>query len=207
MAKKMRNNKLMTFFDCDDGSWNTYAKEDEFLTFITPLDGNDLTSSNTDVFVKALPFYKNVNLIQLTLTQWEEEPDYYFFLEHDGDYIMLKGESDVIYEVNETGALNITKENAADYLKFFCLFTKTDEGESFYIIESEESEFLKGKSPYEKSRYLRKFSGTDVSDIDKLGRCTIKARTLCENYVYDTVYEVTIEGQVEMKEDVSIGSI
>ncbi len=200
--------KLISFFDCNDGSWENYDKAAEFLKFISPLNEQELSLSNADVFVKPLPFYNNVNILRVITSSWEDdEPVFYFFLEHDGDYVQLKGLADVIHELNGTGALNITKETVVDYLKFFCLFTKTDEGASFYIIEGEDSEFLDDKSPYEKSRYLRKFNGIKVSDFDKLGRCTIEARTLCEDYIYDTVYEVTTEGYVVMKEDVNIGSV
>ncbi|MCF6275661.1 MAG: hypothetical protein L3J05_07845, partial [Robiginitomaculum sp.] len=125
----MPEKSLISLFNCDDGSWETYDKAAEFLTFISPMDGEELNAGNTKVFAKDLPFYNDVKILQATSVAWEEEPTYYFFLEHKGDYILLRGNSDVIHEINETGAINLTKENAMDYLKFFCLFTKNEEEE------------------------------------------------------------------------------
>ncbi len=203
----MSKKPLISMFNCDDGSWETYKDAADFLSFISPMEGQELNAGNTKVFAKALPFYKDVNILQVTSTGWEEEPLYYFFLEHGDDYILLRGMSDVIHELNDTGAIALDAENVMDYLKFFCLFTKNEEGECYYIIEGPDSEFLAELSGYDKSRHLRKFEGSEISDFDKLGRCTIKTRVLNEGYVYDAVFEVTQGGHVEMKDDEMVGSI
>lgn len=203
----MSEKPLISLFNCDDGSWETYDKSAEFLSFISPMEEQELNASNTKVFVKDLPFYNDVKILQVTSIAWEEEPTYYFFLEHDGDYILLRGLSDVIHELNETGAINLTKDNVMDYLKFFCLFTKNEDGECYYIIEGQDSEFLSEMSGYDKSRHLRKFEGLEISDFDKLGRCMIKTRVLNEGYVYDAVFEVAQSGNVEMKDDELVGSV
>lgn len=203
----MSEQPLISLFNCDDGSWEKYAKTSEFLEFISPMEGQELTTGNTKVFAKDLPFYNGVRILQTATMLYEDEPTYYFFLEYNGDYVLLRGLSDAIHEVNDTGAINLDEENVLDYLKFFCLFTKNDEGECYYIIEGPQSEFLQELSGYDKSRHLRKFEGTEVSEFDKLGRCLIKTRVLNEGYVYDATFEVTKTGNVEMKDDDMVGSV
>ena len=203
----MSDKPLISMFNCDDGSWQAYDKSVEFLAFISPMDGVDLNASNTKVFTKPLPFYNDVSILQVTSLAWEEEPTYYFFLENGDDYILLRGMSDVIHELNETGVISLTAENAMDYLKFFCLFTKDENGECYYIIEGPESEFLSEFSGYDKSRHLRKFEGSEVSGFDDLGRCLVKTRVLNEGHVYNATFEITKSGHVEMKEDDMIGSV
>tara|TARA_R110001592_G_scaffold16881_10_gene71633 strand:- start:1319 stop:1930 length:612 start_codon:yes stop_codon:yes gene_type:complete len=203
----MSDKTLISLFNCDDGSWESYDQTAAFLSFISPMEGQELNAGNTKVFSKPLPFYNDVKILQVTSVAWEEEPTYYFFLQHGDDYILLRGLSDVIHELNETGAINLSKDNVMDYLKFFCLFTKNEEGECYYIIEGQNSEFLAELSGYDKSRHLRKYQGLEVSDFDNLGRCIIKTRVLNEGHVYDATFEVLKTGNVEMKDDVMIGSV
>ncbi len=199
----------ITFFDCDDGTWVNYPKSADFLDFISPLDGLELSSSNANVYVKSLPFYQDTNIIQVVVNGWEDAPSFFFFLEDckNEDYVLLRGVSDVIHDLNASGALQLNADNVMDYLKFFCQFIKDDQGECFYVIENEHSEAMKGLSAYDKSRYLRKFQGSLISDEASLGKFVIVTRVLHTGYVYDAVYDVMRDGNVTMKEDTLIGSV
>ena len=93
----MSDQPLISLFNCDDGSWEKYAKTAEFLEFISPMEGQELSTGNTKVFAKDLPFYNGVRILQTATMLYEDEPTYYFFLEYNGDYVLLRGLSDAIH--------------------------------------------------------------------------------------------------------------
>lgn len=208
MAEQPYTGKTITFFNCDDGSWENYSKTEEFLKFINPLDGMELNTAHTNVYVKPLPFYQNVDLIHVVTQGWEGDDVFYFFLEDNntGDYVLLQGASDVIHELNATGALKLAADNIMDYLKFFCQFTKDEEGECFYIVENENSETIDGLSQYDHSRYLRRFEGTLVTEVIS-GKFKIQTRVFHTGHVYDAEFEVQTDGYVEMTKDEMVGSV
>ncbi len=209
MSQQDYKDKTITFFNCDDGSWENYSKTQEFLQFINPFGGQELSPAHTSVYVKALPFYKNVDIIHLAMQGDDGEDAFYFFVEdkNSGDYVMLQGASDVIHELNATGVLNLSLDNVMDYLKFFCQFTNDDEGECFYVVENEKSEVIDGLSQYDHSRYLRKFKGTRILEQAALGKFKIETRVFHTGHVYDAEFEVKMDGYVEMIKDDIIGSV
>lgn len=209
MSETVFKDHAITFFNCDDGSWKNYDKVSEFIEFISPVDGMELSASHTDVFVKSLPFYENVDLLHVATQGWEGENIFYFFLEdHNTEqYIMLKGESDVIHDLNSTDVLRLNSDNLIDYLKFFCQFIKDDEGECFFLVENEHSETIDGLSAYDKSRYLRKFEGTMVTEFPTMFKFHVKTRVYHTGNVYDSLFEIKKDGAVEMLKDVLVGSV
>lgn len=209
MSNQAYTDKTITFFNCDDGSWENYSKTEDFLKFINPLDGMELSAAHTNVYVKPLPFYKDVDLLHVVTQGWEGDDVYYFFVEDNntGDYVLLQGASDVIHELNGTGVLNLNSENVMDYLKFFCQFTKDDEGECFYIVENEKSETIDGLSQYDHSRYLRRFDGTKVAEEAALDKYKIETRVFHTGHVYDAEFEIQNDGYVEMIKDEMVGSV
>lgn len=210
MPQDIYTKSLLSFFDPDDGSWKRYKNEKGFLAFISPMDGVTYEQGNADIYVKDLPFYVDVKIVQMRFLDEQAEPQFCFFLKYGAQgaqYVQLKGQSDVIHEVNEESELNITLETVFDYLKFFNLFTSNDEGNSFYVIEGQNSELFKSFSAYEVSRYLRKFIGSKIDDASEMGVYTINTRVLCGGYLYDCDFDVTRDGFVEMKEDTLVGSV
>ncbi len=208
MASDLYTDKLVNIFDKEDKSWKRYENEKGFLAFVSPIDDVTYTQGNADVYIKPLPFYGDVSLIQIRYLDENVEPAFYFFLKYGhGEYVQLKGSSDVIHEVNEESELNITFDNVFDYLKFFNMFTVNDEGFPFYVIEGQQSEFIRDYSEYEKTRHLRKFIGSSVKDASEMGVYAIHTRILCGGYLYDCDFEVTKDGFVEMIEDKLIGSV
>lgn len=210
MPQDIYKESLISFFNPDDGSWKRYENEKGFLAFISPMDGVTYEQGNADVYVKDLPFYVDVKIVQMRSLDEQAEPQFCFFLKYGAQgtqYVQLKGQSDVIHEVNEESELNITLDTVFDYLKFFNLFTSNDEGNSYYVIEGQNSELFKSYSAYEVSRYLRKFTGSKIDDASELGVYTINTRVLCDGTLYDCGYDVTRDGFVEMKEDNWVGSV
>ncbi|PCJ96362.1 MAG: hypothetical protein COA45_11190 [Zetaproteobacteria bacterium] len=207
MTQEIYTKSLISFFDTDDGSWKRYENEKGFLAFISPMDGVTYEPGNADIYIKDLPFYVDVKIVQMRFLDENAAPQFYFFLKYGSQYVQLKGQSDVIYEVNEESELNITLDTVFDYLKFFNLFTHNDDGDCFYVIEGQNSEILSEFSAYETSRYLRKFMGATVDDASEMGVYTLSTRVLCGEHLYDCDFDVTRDGFVEMKEDKLVGSI
>lgn len=209
MAENIYTDKAITFFNCDDGSWKNYDKASELIEFVSPIDGMELSPAHTDAFVKSLPFYDKVDLVHVATQGWEGEELFYFFLDdhNSGQYIMLKGMSDVIHELNATDVLRLNNDNIIDYLKFFCQFTKDDEGECFFIVENEQSETVDGLSAYDKSRYLRKFDGTQITEFPSMFKFHVETRVYHTGHVYNSQFEIKKDGSVEMLKDDMIGSV
>ncbi len=208
MSSHYYTKSLLGVFDTTgDKCWKRYENEKGFLQFISPLDGQDFSSSGADVYIRDLPFYNNVELIQVRSLDEYAEPVFHFFLKYDSEYAQLKGSSDTIHEVNVESELCITIDTVFDYLKFFSLFTVNEDGDAFYIIDGQDCEFLKGLSAYEKSRHLRKFNGSVVDDAQEMGVYKIETRVLCAGVLYNCRFDITSDGFVEMIEDDSIGSV
>ncbi|MGH1404403.1 MAG: hypothetical protein ACRBDL_09175 [Alphaproteobacteria bacterium] len=208
MSSHYYTKPLIGIFDTtEDKSWKRYENEKGFLQFISPLDGQDFSNNGADVYIRDLPFYNNVELIQVRSFDEYAEPVYHFFLKHDSEYAQLKGSSDTIHEVSSEAELCITIDTIFDYLKFFSLFTVNEDGDAFYIINGQDCEFLKDLSAYEKSRHLRKFNGSVVDDALEMGVYKVATRVLCAGVLYDCQFDVTSDGFVEMTEDDSIGSV
>jgi hypothetical protein len=52
------------------------------------------------------------------------------------EYFPLNGNSDEIRAANNAAGLVLTRDNAADYVRFFTTFLRMDDGEPFVIVES-----------------------------------------------------------------------
>jgi len=208
MSSDYYTKPLLKIFDITgEGDWKRYENEKGFLKFISPLDGRDFSNGGADVYVRDLSFYDGVKLIQVRSLDEHAEPIFYFFLKYNSEYGQLKGDADTIREFNSDAGLHLNIENVFDYLKFFNLFTLNEDGDAFYVIDSQNSEFIKDLSSYEKSRHLRKFNGSIVEDAQEMGVYKISTRILCATTLYDCNFSITSDGEVEMLDDTNIGSV
>lgn len=204
-APDTQQQKLIYLIE-DDGAWEKYQDQDAFLKFVSPYGGENLNSGDHKVLSKPLPFYKEVNLLQISKRK-DPEWGYAFFVEYGYEYAQLKGIRQVIAEVNEAGFLNLTEHNVYDYLKFFCVFSDNNEGENIRVIEGANSEFLFDRSPYERTRFLRKYAAPQIVRNDKLSHYMITTRIWSGDAVYDFQYEITDEGLVTMKKSDLVGAV
>ena len=199
---------LVSLFDTSDPKvWRRYENEKGFLKFISPIEGKNFSEGGADVFIRDLPFYNGIELIQVRYFDEHSEHAYYFFLKYNNEYAQLKGRSDTIHEVNTEDHMNINIDNVFDYLKFFSIFTTNDDGNCFYIIDGQDSEFIQEYSEYEKSRHLRKFNGSVVEDAQEMGVYRIHTRMLCAGDLYNCSFDVNVDGYVEMTTDTHVGSV
>jgi hypothetical protein len=205
--KKQR--QLISLFDHEDKSWSEYDNAQKFLDFINPVGGEiTLSLKDTEVNKKALPFYKDVDLIKVSSLVDDEFT--FFFLKADEEFLMLNGDSAIIQEINEMDKLKLTNDNVFDYLKFFCFFIETFDEEagvvdSFYIIEGPDSEFIKGESEYQRKRCLRKYTGPRVISSADQKSFAIESRMIYAGSLFDTKFKISDKGDVTMTEDNYIG--
>jgi len=205
LSSETQNKTLIYIFE-NEGAWSDYHDADAFLKFISPYSGEMLDAGKFKVLDRELPFYDGVRLLQVS-KRGEQDWGYTFFIENGYEYAQLKGLREVIMETNDTGVINLSEENVHDYLKFYLIFSNNQEGENARIIEGQSSEFLQGLSPYDQSRFLRKFSGVKVTKNDKLSTYTVETRIWTENNIYDALYDVTFDGVVTQKEANLIGPV
>lgn len=201
----IKNAQLVYFFE-KDGAWGPYHDQDAFLKFISPYGEEHLSAEKHRVQTRSLPFYNDVNLLKISKVG-EDDWGYAFFIENGYEYAQLKGMHEVIQEVNSSGVLNLNEDTVYDYVKFFWLFSDDSSGENARVIEGQNSEFVKNRSPYEQSRYLRKYSGATVEKNEKLGHFIVTSRIWQNNAIYDSEYEVTFDGRVHIKNSKLVGTV
>ncbi|MCB9995120.1 MAG: hypothetical protein H6869_01630 [Rhodospirillales bacterium] len=206
-----KERKLFDMFDPEDQSWEPYTKADEFLDFISPGGEDPLTARDHQVMYKEPPFYNGVQLIHVTPlvpSDFPEEDINIFFLKNSDHIVMLNGNCAYIHEMNETGVLNLNGETVFDYLKFFCAFNVIEETmEPFLVIESANSEYLKGMSKYEISRAMRSYKGARVIASADNKDFMIETRVMYCNDLYDVKFKITNDGDVIMTDDTAVGAL
>lgn len=205
--------QLINLFDPADEAWQDHSKAQEFLDFINPvptLDGENthLDTKTAKVLERKLPFYKeDVTMIKVEGRHPDDEL-FLFYLLCGEDLVPLGGISDPIFEINDLGMLDLNQDNVFDYLKFFCAFIDSEEdGEPFYVIEGEQSEFLKDWSKHQQSRALRKYNGPVIISSTDKKNFRVESRVLHCGYLFDSKFKVTPDGEVEMTDDNAIGSM
>lgn len=208
MSGDLYKGTLISLYDTADGSWSNVPNADGFCEFISPLDGGKITTTNTELFQKPLPFYKNTNLILVkTFAHGNEDGDFYFFIQSESEYVQLRGDARSIHEFNDDFGLFLNDENVFDYIKFLYAFAWNDEGLATWIIEGANSEYVKDLSPYESSRYTRKYDGAYVSETQSLEKYTIQTRALVGQDLFDLTLELSVDGYCDVVKDKFVGVI
>tara|TARA_B100001989_G_scaffold253250_1_gene239243 strand:+ start:22 stop:618 length:597 start_codon:yes stop_codon:yes gene_type:complete len=187
----------------DDDSWKPMDNKDEFVELV---ESDDFSAKGMEILVKDLPFYKDAHLIKVEDAVETEDSGKFFYIKFGEDYASLNGNVSVIHEVNEDIGIELDKDNVFDYLKFFCFFLTDEDGNNYFILENDQSEFLVGRSILDKKRWFRKFNGSEIKET-KPDYFDITTRVLVGGYLYDARFEVKPDGNVEMQEDVMIGPI
>jgi ATP-dependent Zn protease len=83
-----------------------------------------------------LPFYKSHQMLELELVS-EQGAEKAYLLDGDDRTWWLDGSTAPVHDINDAESVNITEDNAVDYLRFFCWVLRADEG-PFVLLESPE---------------------------------------------------------------------
>lgn len=201
-VQKLDDVKLM-FILGDNEKWRPMENKAELIDLI---ENDDFTAKGMEVLIQDLPFYKDAQLIRVEDSVETEESTKLFYIRFEGDYAELGGDVSIIYEVNEDIGINLNKDNVFDYLKFSCFFTTDEDGNSYFVLENDQSEFLVGRSALDKKRWFRKFEGSTISET-KPGYFIINTRVIVGGYLYDVRFEIKPDGYVEMEDGTLVGAI
>ncbi|MFQ6185255.1 ankyrin repeat domain-containing protein [Sinorhizobium meliloti] len=93
------------------------------------------------VLHRSLPFYRDVDIIQVFDPVWDNPHRRFCFLLSDGESIRLDGTSPPIHTVNARAPIQLTDENALFYLTFFSFFVR-GKGGPFLVIHELDQDFL-----------------------------------------------------------------
>ena len=149
----------------------------------------------------SLSFYEVYRLIEVTISH-NGTTEHAFFLDGNGKTWWLPGITGPLHYVNDEENLELTEEQAADYLRFFCYFLRADEG-PFALLESpDELEALTPDDP----RLQPAREGCKpmvVKGTDDQGRFLLDCAIAYGNTRAASVFAVAPVGEVEMVDDVS----
>ena len=122
------------------------------------------------------------------------------------EFYPLNGKSADIHAANEAALLDITQENAGDYLRFFMTFLRTGEGESFKVIESLSGYALVNdeKPEQRKPKDMRLVCDGANGDDDAFA---FRGYVAYANELFGVSMRVHKNGDVEMLDDDPLGRI
>lgn len=190
--------------DTRSKGWNrVYGSElDKFLDQISPIDGKYFVSgSSTLVDWANLPFYQNVAIIRVHEPMWINSRMVIYYLTYKGNLFRLNGTSPPIHEVNAKSPIQLTEDNALDYLKFFCFFVRGEKG-PFYVVENTKDPLFP-KDIDETTLLLIEESAhpLKIKEIDSNGNFLCDALVFYSNALFEASFSIQRTGMVEMLND------
>lgn len=191
------------------GTWNKVEGDElsGFLEQINPIDGKyEVEPSTTKVAWSRLPFYESVALIRVTDRSWANHELVVYYLTDQGNLSRLNGTSPPIHEVNAKAPIQITQDNALDYLRFFCFFVRGEEG-PFFVAESLTDAYMP-EMPDDTVRSV--FEGTmrpaSLEGTNDNGHYLCDAVIFYSNALFIANFAIHHTGMVEMLDDEPIAA-
>jgi len=161
-------------------------------------------SSDTTVARRfALPFYTNVDLVELTDRNWLPAGGRLCFLKRGKDLVRLNGTSPPIHTMNAKADLVITRDSLLSYLAFFCFFVRGDEG-PFFIVDRLDNPFLPDSSRGD--TFAEVFRPPSIWGQDQNGDWRVSAVVYYSNAIFFADFLVHLSGMVEMVDDTPIAA-
>lgn len=182
-----------------DGSedWQFYNEAESFIDFVNPGGEYELNYVDTEVWCRKLPFYNDGLLVWVQ--QYGDEGFVGSYLKCGDHIVSLGGDFGYFCEINETGALNLTRDNVLEYLKLV-LFNSYDLEEEdfdvFALVENEKSEFINGEgwNGYYQGRVLKSYQGARVISAVDGESFNVVTRALFDGHVYELRIKVFKDG-------------
>ena len=156
------------------------------------------SSDDIKIRWKEFPFYEGIRLVRVSGIEAENEYPAYFVANKNGDLLVcLDGCSKPIHFLNRIISPNLTNENVAQYLRFFCSFVQSDAG-SFHIIDSVRSPFF-----VEQQMNVAILQDIPLTIITKneASRWSAEATVLYNSIIYRAQFTIYRNGEVHMEED------
>lgn len=189
--------------------WHVMTAEElaKFIERISPVDGKHQLNGETGRgFYRHLPWYDDVQLINLADSSLENPKIRFCYLVHAGNLYRLNGTSPPIHEVNAKAPIRLNQDNAADYLRFFMFFVRGEEG-PFYVCEDEADPLIPGAG----NAALKNIVKSTARPIS-LNGVNEKNHILCDAVVYysNAIFIASLAihptGMIEMVDDEPIAA-
>ena len=154
----------------------------------------------TTVRFRSLPFYKNVKFYELTdLTAVPAARKY--ALADDKNVYMINWTNGPIYEVNEEAPIKLTRENVADYVRFFFSYVRGRHGR-FIIVENYEDIKWQNEPPAQGRKVMQEIlHPVSFINEDQDGVYTLEAFMLFKDSLFRTLVHVSPDGAVDMTDE------
>lgn len=149
----------------------------------------------------SLPFYDHSSLIRASDPGWgNDKPALYFLLASEELY-PLNGQSIEIHEHNAKESINLTRDNAIEYLRFFGFFVKAKDGQ-FLVIETVDDHFVPEDISEHARRALEQYlrPAKIVSETEQ-GSFLCSANILYGNALFASTFEVKQDGTIDILQD------
>ncbi len=202
-----KENLLISLVDTTHESWHPYDDTKNFLKFISPLNDFSLSTFDTKVLMMDLPFYKNVQLLDIKHIVNSGEAFWIHFVRHSKGFIRCDGNVSILDELRRHETPQISSSNVLDYMKFFDFFTLSEEGGRSFLLEGQHSEFIRHLSEYEKSRYLSNFKEPMVIKHENPQHYEVRYRSISGNMAKDTIFNVGLSGELEFVDTQYMASV
>jgi len=179
----------------------------EDLSVVEPIDRSDdgIWDARVVWSRRKLPFYPQEDcfLLRAKHPDWSPETYLYYLLSGTNLY-WLNGTSPPIHEFNAKNQTDFGKENALEYLKFFCFFVRGEDG-PFYVIDGREAVYLpKSLSADEKASLHSKYKAPRVYGKDEKGHRQVGGLIYYSNACFWADFLVQPTGMVEMRDDMPL---
>ena len=172
-------------------------KDIERLKTAAPFDGKGKLTARTKVFRYDLPFYKEVELIELRDPSWTPEKTRVFFLRNGDELTRLDGTSPPIHMTNAEGPIKLNDESVAAYLYFFCFFVRGEEG-PFLICEDGANRYIPDEA---RDKIINVLDSVSHFGRSPEGQFQLSASVYYSNAMFRSDFLVSPSGMLEMLVD------
>ncbi|SAL40958.1 nSTAND1 domain-containing NTPase [Caballeronia telluris] len=153
------------------------------------------------VRVWPLPFYGNVDLLEVSGSGWQQGESRFYFLRNEGELKWLNSTSPPIHETNAKTKPLITHDTLLVYLAFFCFFVRGQEG-PFLILDRPENPLI--PSGVDAKAVRAKFREPRVWAQQSDGKWRATALVYYDEAIFAADFLIEPGGMITMKRDTPI---
>ncbi|SDF52899.1 Pentapeptide repeat-containing protein [Salipiger thiooxidans] len=191
-----------------DNAWSVMSRQtlEHWMSKVAPVDGKYRMSwETTRGFRRALPFYaETVELLAFTDENWVNKNLVVYYLQYEDELFRLNGTSRAIHELNGKAPLELSEKNILDYLRFYCLMVRGQEG-PFLVLESVEDSLLPEELDGTSRHTIEQAAQPAVFEgLDDEGNFCVAAVIMYSNALFLSNFSIQPSGMVEMFDDETI---
>ncbi len=194
----------------NDNNWQVVegAETEPFLKSVNPIAGKHTAApQSAKVEWRQLPFYKDIAMVRVSDRSWPPGTGPFWFLAKQGRMFHLDGSSTPIHEANEAGPIDVSDENALDYLRFFCYFVHGDDGPFLIVEDLDDDAFDAGKMDDAMKKVLEgSIRPAAFEGKNEKGELQTSGMVLYGDALFAARFSMTENGLIEMVDDEPIAA-